>query len=90
MYKVKGGALGAKKLNSADALILHQGGSAMEYYIGLDVQKRTISYSVKDGSGKVHSQGQLPATRYDLSTPMAPHTSDLARDSAAPNPGDVS
>ena len=36
------------------------------YYIGLDVHKRTISYCVKDGSGKVHSQGQIPATRYDL------------------------
>lgn len=36
------------------------------YYIGLDVHKRTISYCVKDVSGKVHSQGKIPATRYDL------------------------
>ncbi len=36
------------------------------YYIGLDVHKRTISYGVKDVSGKVHSQGKIPATRYDL------------------------
>ena len=27
---------------------------------------RTISYRVKDGSGKVRSQGRIPATRCDL------------------------
>ena len=36
------------------------------YYIGLDVHKRTISYCVKDGSGAMHSEGTLPATRLDL------------------------
>jgi transposase len=36
------------------------------YYIGLDVHKRKISYCVKDGSGKMHSEGSLPATRFDL------------------------
>jgi transposase len=36
------------------------------YYIGLDVHKRTISYCVKDGSGLMHAEGSIPATRYDL------------------------
>jgi hypothetical protein len=36
------------------------------YYIGLDVHKRTISYCVKNGSGHVHAEGSLPATRFDL------------------------
>src|SRR5271166_1075846 len=36
------------------------------YYIGLDVHKRTISYCVKDGSGVIHTEGMLPATRLDL------------------------
>jgi transposase len=36
------------------------------YYIGLDVHKRTISYCVKDGRGAIHSEGSLPATRFDL------------------------
>jgi hypothetical protein len=36
------------------------------YYIGLDVHKRTISYFVKDGSGKIHAEGTIPATRFDL------------------------
>ena len=27
------------------------------YYIGLDVHKKTISYCVKDGSGKVYQEG---------------------------------
>jgi len=36
------------------------------YYIGLDVHKRTISYCVKDGSGKIHADGTIPATRFDL------------------------
>src|SRR6266446_916382 len=36
------------------------------YYIGLDVHKKTISYCVKDGSGHVHSQGAIPATRREL------------------------
>jgi len=36
------------------------------YYIGLDVHKKMISYCVKDRSGQVHSEGRIPATRYDL------------------------
>jgi transposase len=36
------------------------------YYIGLDVHKKTISYCVKDGSGQIHAEGAIPATRFDL------------------------
>src|SRR6202171_5819640 len=36
------------------------------YYIGLDVHKRTISYCVKNGSGAIHAEGTIPATRFDL------------------------
>ena len=36
------------------------------YYIGLDVHKRKISYCVKDGSGKIHAEGMMTATRLDL------------------------
>ena len=36
------------------------------YYIGLDVHKRTISYCAKDGRGKIHAEGPIPATRFDL------------------------
>src|SRR6516162_1473458 len=36
------------------------------YYIGLDVHKKKISYCVKDGSGNVHAEGAIPATRSDL------------------------
>ncbi len=36
------------------------------YYIGLDVHKRTISYCVKDGSGTIHAEVAIPATRFDL------------------------
>src|ERR1700719_4058973 len=36
------------------------------YYIGLDVHKRTISYCVKDGSGAIHREGTIPATRFAL------------------------
>jgi len=36
------------------------------YYIGLDVHKKKISYCVKDGSGTVHSEGTVPATRLEL------------------------
>jgi hypothetical protein len=66
---VKGGALGVQELNSATKLIQrHQGGSPMQpmYYIGLDVHKRAISYCVKDGSGAIHAEGTLTATRLDL------------------------
>src|SRR5881398_1284068 len=36
------------------------------YYIGLDVHKKTISYCVKDASGRVHQEGKLGATRREL------------------------
>src|SRR5580704_6820854 len=36
------------------------------YYIGLDVHKRKINYCVKDSSGRIHSEGWIPATRFDL------------------------
>jgi transposase len=36
------------------------------YYIGLDVHKKTISYCVKDVSGRVHGQGMIGATRREL------------------------
>src|SRR5215470_751397 len=64
-----GGALGVQKLNSATALIHRQPRRlphAEMYYIGLDVHKKKISYCVKDGSGNVHTEGAIPATRSDL------------------------
>src|SRR5438445_171303 len=36
------------------------------YYIGLDVHKKTISYCVKDGSGRIYAEAEIPATRLDL------------------------
>jgi hypothetical protein len=36
------------------------------YYIGLDVHQKTISYCVKDVSGRMHGEGKIPATRFDL------------------------
>jgi transposase len=36
------------------------------YYIGLDVHKKTISYCVKDASGRIHAEGKTPATRFHL------------------------
>jgi transposase len=36
------------------------------HYIGMDVHKRTISYCVKDGRGTIHTEGTIPATRFDL------------------------
>src|SRR5246500_3779006 len=36
------------------------------YYIGLDVHKKTISYCVKAGSGRIHAEGSIPATRLAL------------------------
>ena len=40
------------------------------YYIGPDVHKKTISYCVKDGSGRIHAEGAIPATRFDLDNSM--------------------
>src|SRR5271163_70161 len=36
------------------------------YYIGLDVHKKKISYCVKDGSGRIYSEGVVAATRMEL------------------------
>ena len=30
------------------------------YYIVLDIHKKTISYYVKDGSGRIHLEGTIP------------------------------
>jgi len=40
------------------------------YYIGLDVHKKTISYCVKDVSGRIQQQGTIPATRAELDSWM--------------------
>jgi transposase len=58
-----------KELNSAGRLIQRQTRRLLKgimYYIGLDVHKKTISYCVKDESGKVHGEGSVNATRTDL------------------------
>src|SRR5437763_13714795 len=36
------------------------------YYIGLDVHKKTISYCIKDVSGKIQREGAIPASRTEL------------------------
>ena len=36
------------------------------YYIGLDIHKKTISYCVKDTSGRIHQEGKIGATRREL------------------------
>ena len=36
------------------------------YYIGLDVHKKTISYCVKDGGGRIYAEAEIPATRLGL------------------------
>lgn len=38
----------------------------LTYYIGLHVQNRNISSGVKDSGGKLHSEGWIPAMRFDL------------------------
>jgi transposase len=40
------------------------------YYIGLDVHKKTISYCMKDASGRIHRQGTIGATRNELDSWM--------------------
>jgi hypothetical protein len=40
-------------------------------FIGLDIHKKTISYCVKDVSGKVLSEGKINATRQGLNEWMA-------------------
>ena len=41
------------------------------YYIGLDVHKKTISYCVKDASGRVQQEGKVGSTRRELDCWMA-------------------
>src|ERR1700756_4262788 len=58
------------KLNSsgnADSENNH-GGSSMTTmnYIGLDVHKKTISYCVKDVSGRIQQEGKIGSTRREL------------------------
>jgi transposase len=36
------------------------------YYIGLDVHKKTISYCVKDTSGRIQQEGKVGSTRGEL------------------------
>jgi hypothetical protein len=40
------------------------------YYIGLDIHKKTISYYVKDVSGRIHQEGKIGATRRELNDGM--------------------
>src|SRR3954454_13710511 len=40
------------------------------YYIGLDGHKKTISYCVKDASGRIHQQGTVAASRTELDSWM--------------------
>ena len=40
------------------------------YYIGLDVHKKTISYCVKDVTGRIQQQGTIAATRTELDSWM--------------------
>jgi transposase len=36
------------------------------YSIGLDIHKKTISYSVKDATGQIHREGKIGSTRCEL------------------------
>jgi hypothetical protein len=65
--------VGYKKLNSTGTLIQKTTTEAPQghmYYVGLDVHKKTISCCVKDGSGQVHQEGQIGATRLELDSWM--------------------
>src|SRR5271156_315906 len=57
------------RLNSAATLIQRTTTEAPRghmYYIGLDVHKKTISYCVKDVSGRIQQEGKIGATRREL------------------------
>ena len=57
------------RLNSAATLIQRTTTEAPRghmYYIGLDVHKKTISYCVKDVSGRIQQQGKVGSTRREL------------------------
>jgi hypothetical protein len=68
MHKSKEERLVYKKLNSADAdAETPKEAPPCRICITSDcVHKKTISYCVKDGSGRMHSEGAIPATRFDL------------------------
>jgi hypothetical protein len=54
------------RLNSAVTLIQRTTTEAPRqhmYYIGLDVHKKTISYCVKDVSGRIQQEGKVGSTR---------------------------
>jgi hypothetical protein len=36
------------------------------YYIGLDVHEKSISYRLKDASGRILAERKIPARRCDL------------------------
>jgi transposase len=58
-----------KELNSTGRLMQRTPGRLLNRYmysIGLDVHKKTISYGVKEASGRIQQQGTIPATRTDL------------------------
>ena len=55
-----------RRLNSAATLIQRTTTEAPRghmYYIGLDVHKKTISYCVKDVSGRIQKEGKVGSTR---------------------------
>ena len=57
------------RLNSAVTLIQRTTTEAPRrnmYYIGLDVPKKTISYCVKDASGRIQQEGKVGSTRREL------------------------
>ena len=57
------------RLNSAATLIQRTPTEAPRlhmYYIGLDVHKKTISYCVKDVSGRIQQEGKIGSTRREL------------------------
>jgi transposase len=57
------------RLNSAVTLIQRTTTEAPRghmYYIGLDVHKKTISYCVKDASGRIQQEGKVGSTRREL------------------------
>ena len=57
------------RLNSAATLIQRTPTEAPRlhmYYIGLDVHKKTISYCVKDVSGRIQQEGKVGSSRREL------------------------
>jgi transposase len=46
-------------------------------YIGLDVHKKTISYCVKDVSGRIQQEGKVGSTRRELNCWMKLHVDSI-------------